>query len=293
MSPNLVRLATLALSGLIAVAIGHAASRLTRSLSGETGVALPDIAVSVEQAPPAALDLTPIFVLAPFGSPVVESAPEAVVAEETSSGLVLRGIVTAAPSGNSVAVIATEDGEARLYSVGDVIDGKATLVEVLPDRAMLQVGDRVETLSYPKLSSTRGDDDIIAEPNEGEDFAEIPVEDGAVRPGKSGSAGATASIEPASMVEEMRSRIMDNPQSFMDSMGISVVEGGYAIAENAPPSLLSTGLRPGDMIAKVNGRPVGDIEDDRQLLDEVIASGKVRVEVIRDGRNVVMSFPLQ
>ena len=53
------------------------------------------------------------------------------------------------------------------------------------------------------------------------------------------------------------------------------------------------GLAPGDVVEKVNGVQVGDAERDRRLFDEAVVSGRARVEVVRDGRRIILSFPLR
>ena len=276
---RLGRLAIWILASVVTVAIADAAARLTWSLAGETGAPVADIAAALaEPADEKPLDLTPIFVLAPFGTPATAAAPEP-VAQETSLGLVLRGITITEPLDNSVAVIASDDGVAKLYGIGDSVEGKATLIEVMDGKAMLQVGDRVESLSFPKPGEKVGVKNILAKINDG----------------GNGGGVTTASVPKVQtpVIEDYRRKIAANPKAFLDNVGIAATKDGYAISENASSSLLRTGLRPGDLIAKVNGEAVGDIERDRDLLDKVITSGKVRVEVVRDGRTVVMSFPLQ
>jgi general secretion pathway protein C len=53
------------------------------------------------------------------------------------------------------------------------------------------------------------------------------------------------------------------------------------------------GLLPGDVVARVNGQQVGDIVGDQALFENIVASGRARLEVIREGETVVMSFPLR
>ena len=68
---------------------------------------------------------------------------------------------------------------------------------------------------------------------------------------------------------------------------------GYRIAEQHDSGVGLAGLRAGDIVTSVNGQAVGDVEQDRSLFDNVAASGLARVEVQRDGRTIVLSFPLQ
>jgi C-terminal processing protease CtpA/Prc len=65
-----------------------------------------------------------------------------------------------------------------------------------------------------------------------------------------------------------------------------VQASGFTLGAAPWPEMQRAGIRPGDTIATVNGLPVGDME--RDVVD-AIASGKARVEVVRDGRQVVLS----
>lgn len=277
MTVSLSRIGIWILAGGVVIAVANAAARLTWSLAGETGAQVTDIATALaEPSRERPLDLAPIFALAPFGTAATAAAPEP-VAQETSLGLVLRGIVVAEPARDSIAVIASAAGDAKVYGVGDSVDGKAILQAVLGDRVMLEVGDRVETLSFPKPGQNTGVANIVAGiPNSG-----------------IAAASPSAGKPQTPIIEDYRRKIALNPKSVLDSFGISPSKDGYTIGQNTNSSVLRAGLRPGDRIAKVNGEQVGDIERDRGLVDQIIASGRVRVEVVRDGRTVVMSFPLQ
>ena len=79
----------------------------------------------------------------------------------------------------------------------------------------------------------------------------------------------------------------------MDAIGLIPVENGYRVAEQHDSGVGLAGLRADDVVTSVNGQAVGDVERDRQLFDEVAASGQARIEVRRDGRSLVMTFPLR
>lgn len=94
-------------------------------------------------------------------------------------------------------------------------------------------------------------------------------------------------------IELWRERIRANPQEVLDTIGLIPTENGYRIAEEHDSGVGLAGLRAGDVVTSVNGQVVGDVERDRELFDDVAASGLARIEVQRDGSTVVMSFPLQ
>ena len=272
------RAVLLVLAAAFILTIAHAAARLTWTLAGETGATVPDIAAALAApSAQASTDLSPILALAPFGHPAT-TAVAAQVVRETDLGLLLSGVVLANPPENSNAIIASNGGPAKVYGLGDTVDGRAVVEGMTANKVMLSVSGRLETLSFPKpgTAANSGVAQIVA--------------------GLGGNVGVAVAPEAGSAapaMERLRQRILDNPQSMLDSFSITSSAEGYHVEAGAPPNVLRTGLRPGDLIAKVNGQKVGDIERDRRLVDSVISAGQVRIEVVRDGRNVVMTFPLQ
>ena len=94
-------------------------------------------------------------------------------------------------------------------------------------------------------------------------------------------------------IDLWRDRITANPGEVLSAIGLIATAEGYVIAEQHDSGIALAGLRTGDLIKSVNGQQVGDVERDRQLYDEVAASGMARIENERDGRSIMMSFPLQ
>jgi general secretion pathway protein C len=73
----------------------------------------------------------------------------------------------------------------------------------------------------------------------------------------------------------------------------STGQGGYVVGADSSPQLLRAGLRPGDVIRSVNGQALGDPDADRDLFASAAASGRLRVEVVRDGRTLSLTVPLR
>ena len=91
--------------------------------------------------------------------------------------------------------------------------------------------------------------------------------------------------------------IDENPNEALSKLGIApVAEGassGYRVGGLADsPYLSQTGLQPGDVILSVNGRPVGDIRQDRMEIDNVLAQGSARLEVQRGTRRFFVTASL-
>lgn len=265
-------------AALSAISVGVAAGPVAWRLAGESGQAIGTVA-AVTVAEGARLDLSPILTFAPFGSAVASEASPQVIGE-TGLGLTLVGVTLSIPASESRAIIAGGDsGRAESYAIGAAITANATLAEVERTHVVLQVDERLETLSFDKPAAK-------------------PVATGKTDlrnliPSSPESAGADLSSEPDAVIARYRTAILQNPRAVMDRLGLEATGEGYRISDAASPGVRQAGFRPGDLVTAVNGQKVGDIPSDQRYFDEVVASGKARVELLRDGQSIIMTFPLQ
>ena len=68
------------------------------------------------------------------------------------------------------------------------------------------------------------------------------------------------------MLVEYRQRLREDAEGTLDDLGIESIDDGYRIGPgNAAqsPYLQRAGLQPGDVILSVNGRPVGNVQQDQ------------------------------
>lgn len=288
LAPRIRTLVLLVALGSLAVAAAPVAWHL-----GGWSAAMPErpaaspVAAAAEPAP---VDVGPILDLSPFGAVAEPSAPEAPIGE-TTLDLVLRGVVVQEDPTASMAFIEHE-GLTLAYRRDDVIAERARLDEIAPDQVVIEVDGELQTLSFPR-------------PGEGAaDAASVPATSGPDRlrelvaaqtqdDGVSDDAEDEAPQTTQDYIELWRERIRANPQEVLDTIGLIPTENGYRIAEEHDSGVGLAGLRAGDVVTSVNGQVVGDVERDRELFDDVAASGLARIEVQRDGGTVVMSFPLQ
>ncbi len=82
-----------------------------------------------------------------------------------------------------------------------------------------------------------------------------------------------------------------NSGAFLDTLGVTTTDGGYRVGPAPSASTRLAGLLPGDVIEKVNGNAAGDVERDGRALDAAIRSGGGRLEIMRSGRRMTLSFP--
>ncbi len=227
------------------------------------------VAAAVAAPPPAPVDLSPLRRFAPFGRAVPGPG---VAGDPTALGLQLRGVLLARPASASVALIAAATGPAKGYGVGATLPGGAIIDAVEFDLVVLRVNGQLQTLALP------------AKPG--------PAAPAAVVPAPPANPGPVpTSTAAAGPIEQYRARAAD-PMSLLGSLGASAGSDGYRVGPSPSDDLRRAGLQPGDVIERVNGEPVGDPARDRKLFNDAVVAGRIRVDIVRDGKHIALSFPL-
>ncbi len=210
---------------------------------------------------------------------------------KTRLPLTLQGVFVTEPPSESAAIIARKGNPGRLYAIGDELPGNATLRAVQAEQVILLRAGQHETLTFPEGESFRRVP--VPPPNANADASQTPAppadrETGQERPPES----------PEELVERYRERLSDNPEQVLEELAMAPVSrgeaAGYRVGNLANlPYLSQTGLLAGDLILSVNGRPVGDVQTDRSALNNLLASGSVRIEVQRGERRFFVTTSLQ
>lgn len=209
-------------------------------------------------------------------------------AVETRLPLELLGVFVADEETDSAAIVAQKGKAGLLYVVGEKVPGNAELLEVHADHIVLRRAGNRETLRFPQVASS----------------PPVAVPTSQQRPASSGAAGTaqppTAEPEtPRDFVASYRERIDADPQGTLKEIGITPVSQGNAqgyrldSAAASSPYLSQTGLQPGDVVLSVNGQPVGNIQQDRHQLDNILAEGSARIEVQRGTRRFFVTASLK
>jgi general secretion pathway protein C len=179
---------------------------------------------------------------------------------------------------------------------------------VLDDRIVLRRAGRLETLRFPEAGDGSGfvsgdeaaplaaaaGDSIRIDPDSGD---APPGMDEAVDP--DGAAAEDASGETlAERIGQFRERLDVDPQGALAEVGVEpVADGsaaGYRIGDQVPAARLSSvGLRPGDLILSVNGQAVGNVEQDRAQLQDIVDAGSARLEIQRGDRRFFVTTRIQ
>jgi len=269
------------LTGLVVVSVAAALAGLTWRLAGlndgRSQVTLPQRPATS----PLADDLAPILSLAPFGRGADD-------VQASASGMVLKAIFLASPAESSTAVIARGDGPAAAYRPGQALGGGAVIQSIGVDHVVIQIGDRTDRLEFPDPGAVAG-----GQPGPG------AARSGAL-PSERARRSAAASQRPAvgtgmdpSVVQQYRQRLARSPEAVAGELNLTATAAGLRVGDNPPAPLRAAGLQPGDIVLKVNNQPVDGLGNARAMLDQAITSGGARVEVLRSGRRITLSFPLR
>ena len=220
--------------------------------------------------------------------------PVAVLAEaetpEAPLNLILLGVIVRDDPSRSLALLRSDQSEGN-YRIGEEVAPGVTLTAIAQDRVTLSK-DGADIVLY--FAGAEAAPDVEAVPTGAERLMAL------ITSGQGGSISeqvdAAARAEPVTTqdyIDMWRKRIIANPAQVLDTIGLVPGEKGYTIAEKHDVGVNRAGLRAGDIVTSVNGQSVGNVDKDRALYDVIADSGLARIEVERDGRTIVMSFPLQ
>lgn len=274
----LLRLATFVLIAISAVLLG----RLTWAVLEPTSV-LPPVGVS----PPAATESSAAGSVGGFRqlaalSVLGASSTQAAVVNvpDTTLSWALKGVLSDPDSGRSFAILAPQGQREKLYRVGDALPGNVRLDQILPDQVILARDGKLETLRLKRaqagtaparaaasnLPRTTGDATIAAD-------------------------GGVARID--------REGWANDPERFMDVITASPVmqDGALYGLEVHPARNLrefeAAGLEAGDVILAVEGTPVAEINDYRDILQELGDASTVSVSLERNGEPLNITITME
>ena len=269
--------------------VAATAAPLVWQLRGHDTI-IPQVAVIVAQEPivSVSIDLAPVLALAPFGA-----TPRVVgVIADTSAplDLTLLGVIVRDDPSRSIALIGSSTTEDN-YNIGDEIDRNVKLKEVFSNYIVLSIDGESRKLSFDGAGFAEKENKIPT--GEARLAAIMTFGQGTTISERNDAASRVIPVTTQDYIDLWRDRIKANPTEVLNAIGLVPTKNGYIIAEKHDSGVNRAGLKAGDIVSTVNGQPVGDIESDRALYDHVAESGMARIEVERNGRKIVMSFPLQ
>ena len=288
----------------ILIIIGIAYSLATAGwyvISGPTPAALSDAKSPTQRsAGKASLSVADIIAHNLFGQAQLSgAAPATFDAPETRLRLTLEGVFKADKPEESAAIVSEQGKPGELFLVGGKMPGNAVLTEVHADRIVLRRGTVFETLRFSDEPSvlTANSRDELPPMNDAaveEPMVEPSVEGG--EPPPEASSGESPAI--GNVVQSYRERLQQDPAGTLNSLGVAPVSSsgakGYRLDSLAgSPYLAQTGLQAGDVVLSVNGRPVGDVQQDQAEIDNIVAQGSARLEVQRGTRRFFVTASLK
>ena len=232
-------------------------------------------------------------------------------APETKLNLELQGVFIANDAAASTAIVAEGAKDGKLYDIGKSLPGNAVLEGVFHDHILLRRGARIEKLKFSdaafrtatSASATRagnvprartspgmeGVDDSTGQRRSIDDRLDTR------RRGLARSRSGRPSLR--NVIDEQRQRIRSDPKGMLGELGVTPVgEGsaqGYRVgSEITHPALRNTGLRRGDIVLSVNGTPIGNINQDSAIVDQVLVSRKARVQIQRGKSKFFITVPV-
>jgi len=183
----------------------------------------------------------------------------------TSAGLTLFGVNINEATGGGSAIIAGEDGVQNSYAVGDEVAPGLKLVGVAFDHVLLDRGGARETLFLDQSGVAP-----VANPA-------LPAPTPEIGAAPAGGASPSGELSP----EALKVGVGFAPRA----------EGGKVTGLVVQPQgdgavFRAAGLRPGDVIRTVNGRPIGSASDAASLANQLTPGARLSIEVER-GAGVV------
>ncbi|MBL8649537.1 MAG: PDZ domain-containing protein [Sphingopyxis sp.] len=183
----------------------------------------------------------------------------------TALGLTLFGVSINEATGGGAAIIAAEDGIQNSYAVGDEIAPGVRLVGVAFDHVMLDRGGARESLFLDQSGGS----------------AATPVTPLPATP-EIGSAPAN----PDAVAGELSPAALKAGVGFAPRAENGKVTGVVVQPQGDGATFRAAGLRPGDVVRGVNGRPIGSAGDAAALANQFAPGARVSLEVER-GASVV------
>jgi len=214
--------------------------------------------------------------------PKTPSKPVARVSDapKTSLNVKLTGIVAVSLNDTAGLAIIESQGRQETYEVKDSITGtRAKLAQVLPDRVLLDVSGRFETLMLDGLEYSKQ----VAMPVSG--------------PKTSRTVSRKSDIDRAELAKR-RQELLKEPGKLLDYIRISQARRngeliGYRLSPGKDPQLFKKmGLKNNDLAIAINGYQLTDMRQAMTAMQELREATDATISIERDGRVIDVQFSL-
>jgi general secretion pathway protein C len=212
-----------------------------------------------------------------FGTATVSGPTNA---PETTLNLILRGIVAASRSDQQSLAIISSNGIEQMYMTGAQLPGGAQIQSIYPDRVLLSLNGRIQSLRLPKSAGDTGTNNTVAP-------VTIP------------NAVYGNNLPPMRNLNQLRNDLIRHPEHLLDVMrAMPVMEDGKLSGYRVFPvgnsdAFSKLGLKPGDIVTAVNGMPLDNPAESMSILSKLKTSEQVSITYTRNGQQQTQVLQLQ
>ncbi len=244
---------------------------------------------------PFAFDPGKLIESQPFGTSA-NNVPATFTPSTQAVQIALLGVLASNTPDRSWAFLSVNNSPPEVFRLGEPIVDTAVLKEVFSTHVVIEYPDRLEEVYL--ITS----EDISGLQVTRQQASTTPIVD------TNTGLAALAKLAPSNptygqpaeeldnsvdgLIARYREALRVNPTSVRMRLGIEQTDEGYVVQGVTAPVMLTAGFKPGDIITKINGMIVADVENEVELFDGVVSSSIAQVEIVRNGETIVKSFPM-
>ncbi|ENN98121.1 MULTISPECIES: type II secretion system protein GspC [Pseudoalteromonas] len=219
---------------------------------------------------------------------VINNAPE------TRLSINLTGIVAVSNDDKAGIAIIESQGRQVSYLVEEVVQGtRAEVAQILPDRVILSVNGRFETLMLDGLDFSKKVSMPVLAAREAQDMGPQKIEQSELQ------INATADPDVKEAIIETREELLEEPGKLFDYIRVSQAMNdgeliGYRLSPGKEPELFKQmGLQNNDLAVAINGYQLTDLKQAMAAMNELRNSTDATITIERDGEQIDVLFSLQ
>ncbi|HBW97116.1 MAG TPA: type II secretion system protein GspC, partial [Pseudoalteromonas sp.] len=192
-----------------------------------------------------------------------------------------------------IAIIESQ-GRQVSYLVEEVVQGtRAEVAQILPDRVILSVNGRFETLMLDGLDFSKKVSMPVLAAREAQDMGPQKIEQSELQ------INATADPDVKEAIIETREELLSEPGKLFDYIRVSqaMSDGeliGYRLSPGKEPALFKQmGLQNNDLAVAINGYQLTDLQQAMAAINELRNTSDATITIERDGEQIDVQFSLQ
>lgn len=220
-------------------------------------------------------------------------------APETNLSINLTGVVAANENDKAGLAIIESQGKQETYGIDDAIRGtRAKLAQVLPDRAILDVNGRFETLMLDGMTFSKKVSMPVPASKKNASSTPRQARSGSRLSKQKQTINATVKPELKQALSNTRKELLTNPGKLFDYIRVTseFKEGqviGYRLKPGKNPALFSQlGLKHNDLAVAISGYQLNDMKQAMSALQVLRTSTDATITIDRNGELIDVQFSL-